>query len=140
MEETVEVSDRNTSLYYSAFQYMFEAADMTSCLWQPTLKAIGRTQLELAGLQAKQTRAVVQWAYQWMRPTTPNDFLNANALLWSTMIQQYAEVAPRMAAVVETAAESATNPEVLQLPKKPARDTLILLDRGEVAPLERRVA
>jgi hypothetical protein len=133
MEEAVEVSDRNTSLYYSAFQHMFDAADMTSCLWQPMLKAIGRTQLEIAGLQAKQTRALVQWAYQWMRPVTPNDMLNANALLWSTMIQQYAEVAPRITAVVETATEAARNPAVLQLPKKPARDTLILLDRGEAA-------
>ncbi len=139
MEEGAEETARNTSLYYPAFQYIFEAADMTASFWQPALKAIGRAQLEFAGLQAKQTRAFVHWAYQWMHPTGPAEIFNANAQLWSTIMQDYAEAAPRVAAAVETATEAATIPAILHLPAKPARDTLILLDRDEAAS-ERRVA
>jgi hypothetical protein len=140
MTEGTEETAHNTSLYYPAFQYMFEAADMAASFWQPTLKAIGRAQLELAGLQAKQTRAFIHWAYQWSRPTGPNAILNANAQFWSTIAQEYAETAPRVAAAVETAAEAAAMPEVLQMPPKPVRDTLILLDRDEANVSERKVA
>lgn len=141
MAEDVRIPARNTSQYYPFFQYMFEAADVTSTFWQPMLKAIGRTQLEFASLQARQAQAYVHWAHRIMQPASPTDFLNANAQLWTTVAEQYIEVVPRVAAAVETATE-AVAPTALPLPApKQARDTLILLDRresGEV--LERKVA
>jgi hypothetical protein len=140
MAEGTEETARNTSLYYPAFQYMFEAVDMSASFWQPPLKAMGRAQLELANLQARQTRALVQWAYQWMRPIGPADIFNANAQLWSTIMQEFAETAPRVAAAVETATEAAARPAVLHMPAKPARDTLILIDRDDADSVERKVA
>jgi hypothetical protein len=120
---------------------MFEAADLTSYFWQPILKSVGRTHLEFAGLQARQTRAIVHWTHRLMRATTPADYLAANAQLWETVVEQYVDAAPRVAAAVETVAEAVAPPTVHELPHAiPARDTLILLDRGDTAELERKVA
>lgn len=141
MSEDAEGPIRNTSLYYPFFQYMFEAADITSYFWQPVLKSIGRTQLEFAGLQARQTRALVHWSHRVMHATTPADFLAANAQLWETAVEQYVDAAPRVAAAVETAAEAVAPPTVHTLPHATrSRDTLILLDRDGTAEPERKVA
>lgn len=142
MSGDAEVPVKNTSLYYPFFEYMFEAVDVTSYFWQPLLKSIGRTQLEFAGLQARQTRAMVHWSHRMMRATNPADCLAANAQLWETTLEQYVDVAPRVAAAVETAAEAVvTPPEVHKLHHAaPRRDTLILLDRGGTAEPERKVA
>lgn len=139
MTEDERVSEKNTSLFYPFYQNMFELADVTSFAWQPMLKAVGRTHLEFASLQARQTRAVVLWAHQVVRPTSPADFFNAHAQLWTTIMQGYLDSAPRVAAAVETATE-AVSPTVVELPPNPSRDTLILLDRDDVPAPERRVA
>jgi hypothetical protein len=141
MTEDARILARNTSLYYTFFQYMFDAADMTSAFWQPMLKTIGRTQLEFASLQARQGQAYVHWVHRMMQPASPSDILNANAQLWATFAEECIETVPRVAAMVETATE-AVAPKARALPvAKPVRDTLILLDRGESGELmERRVA
>jgi hypothetical protein len=110
-------------------------------MWQPLLKSIGRTHLEVAGFQARQTRALVHWSHRVMRATTPADYLAANTQLWETAFEQYVDVAPRVAAAVETAAEAVAPSTVHNLPEvMPARDTLILLDRGAAAEPDRKVA
>ena len=57
------------------------------------------------------------------------------------MIENCADVAPRMAAAASTATQSIA-PIVLPMPARRARDTLILLDRGEAdtEDYERKVA
>ncbi|MBS0233381.1 MAG: hypothetical protein JSR99_07830 [Proteobacteria bacterium] len=141
MSEDAEAPARNTSLYLPFYQYIFEAADITSYWWQPLLKSIGRTQLEFAGLQARQTRALVHWSHRVARAMTPADYLAANAQLWETTVEQYVDAAPRVAAAVETATEAVAPPTVHTLPHAmPARDTLILLDRGGTPEPERKVA
>jgi hypothetical protein len=137
MADEAGISTNNTSLYYPLFQYIFEAVDTTSMFWQPLFKAIGRTQLEFAGLQARQAQAFVHWSHRMMQPSSPADILNANAQFWTTVTEQYIETAPRVAAAVEAATEVPAT--VLALPPKQSRDTLILLDREEVRE-ERRVA
>ncbi|WP_045835040.1 hypothetical protein [Hyphomicrobium sp. 99] len=130
----------NTSLYYQFYQQAFEMVDTTSIFWQPFLKAAGRTQLEVASLQARQAQAFVYWAHRMMQPATPADVYSAHAELWTTIAGQYMETVPRVAAVVEKAA-GAVAPTVQPLPTKQKRDGLILLDRqsqGELA--ERKVA
>lgn len=136
----MEMSEKNTSIYYPFFQNMFELADMTSFAWQPLLKAIGRTHLEFVGLQAKQTRAMVHWAHRLTRPATPADFFQANTQLWTVMLQGYLDSAPRVAAAVETATEVVAPKKVHELPAKPLHDALILLDRDDVVERERKVA
>jgi hypothetical protein len=131
--------DETTSLYYPFFQNMFEMVDATSYAWQPVLKAIGRTQLEFASLQARQTRAWVRWTHQMTQPASPADFLNANAELWASLTQDYLDVAPRVAAAVETVAE-AVAPKVIQMAPSQRRDTLILLDRDDEPAQQRMVA
>jgi hypothetical protein len=139
MTEGATNPDRNTSLFYPFFQNMFDTADATSCFWQPILKAVGRTHLEFAGLQARQSRALLHWTHQMMQPATPSDFFNANAQLWSTLMSDYLTAAPRVAAAVDTVAD-AVAPTVLRAPGKPTHDTLILLDRDDELLRERRVA
>jgi len=141
MAVVTEQTPRNTSPYYSFYQNLFDAIDTTSFFWQPYLKAIGGSQLELAGLQARQAQAVLRWTHQMLRPASPMDALNASAELWQTMIGNCADVAPRMVAAASSATRSVT-PIVLPMPARQARDTLILLDRGnpEAEGYERKVA
>lgn len=142
MAVSTEQAPRNTSSYYSFFQTLFDTIDTTSFFWQPYLKAIGGSQLELAGLQARQAQAVVRWAHQVLRPSSPMDMADANAQLWQTMVNNCMDAAPRVAAVASTAATQSVAPIVLPMPSKRPRDTLILLDRGEAGGevCERRVA
>ncbi len=132
----------NTFSYFQFYQSLFEAADATSFFWQPVLNAIGRSQLEFAGLQARQAQAVLHWAHQVVVPASPLAVINANAELWRTMTEQAMEAVPRFAAAVGAATEAVV-PSIVPEPVKRARDTLILLDReeeAEPAALERKVA
>lgn len=129
-----EQSPRNTSPYFSFYQTLFDTIDTTSFFWQPYLKAIGGSQLELAGLQARQAQAVLRWTHQMCRASSPADAAKLSAELWRTMIGNCTDAAPRMFAVASTATQSVA-PIVLPMPAKRSRDTLILLDR-EQAPTE----
>lgn len=141
MSVGTEQAPRNTSPYYSFFQVLFDTIDTTSFFWQPYLKAIGGSQLELAGLQARQAQAVVRWTHQVLRPSSPMEIADANAQLWQAMIDNCVEAAPRVVAAASTATQSVA-PIVLPMPAKRPRDTLILLDRGEARgeAFERKVA
>jgi len=136
---------RNTSPYYSYFQNLFDTIDTTSFFWQPCLKAIGSSQLELAGLQARQAQAVMRWTHQVVRPSSPAEIADAYSELWQTLIGNCVEAVPRMMAAASTVTRSVT-PIVLPMPERSRRDTLILLDRdrgGEArsqAREERKVA
>ena len=68
-----EQSPRNTSPYFSFYQTLFDTTHTTSFFWQPYLKAIGGSQLELAGLQARQAQAVLRWTHQMCRASSPAD-------------------------------------------------------------------
>lgn len=120
----------NTSPYYPFYQTLFEMVDSTSLFWQPMLKAVGRSHLELAGLQARQCQAFVNWAYQVALPSSPAQIVKANVDLWQTLLDQTAtSMRPLMGAVESLPAAEVT---VLQQHR---RDNLILMDR-ETAPDE----
>lgn len=138
MADDLRPIGRNTLDYYHFFQSFFDAADVTSLFWQPILKSVGRTQLEFAGLQAKQGQAVLHWAQQMMQPHPLPDVIRLNAELWSALTGQYMSVLPRVAAAA-AAASGAVTSTVLPLPKR-RHDTLILLDRDDASAAERRVA
>lgn len=137
MTDIAATSAENTYSYYPVYQALFETADMASMFWQPLLKAVGRSQLEMAGLQARQARAVMQWSQQILQPASPLDLINTHAQLWQTMTEQYVDVVPRVAAAVTTVTQSQT---VLAMPAKRSRDTLVLIDRQPKNELERKVA
>jgi hypothetical protein len=139
MADDLRPVGKNTLEYYHFFQILYDAADATSLFWQPILKSVGRTQLEFAGLQAKQGQAVLHWAQQMMQPHPLPDIVRLNAELWSALTGQYMTVLPRVAAAA-AAASAIVTPTVLPLPKR-RHDTLILLDRDDNASAgERRVA
>jgi hypothetical protein len=139
MDKTAEGSMGNTSIYYPFYQTLFEAVDTTSFFWQPILKAIGRSQLELAALQARQAEAMIQWTRDIMRPGSPMEILKANARLWTSFADHFAEAVPRVASAVSSATESVA-PIIIPAPVKRARDKLILLERDADGTFERKVA
>jgi len=146
MSEIAEARSGNTFTYFEFYYTLFEAADVTSFFWQPVLTAIGRSQLEFAGLQSRQAQAVVHWAHQMLRPASPLDVLNANAQLWRTLGEQAMEVMPRVAAAVDKASEAVLLREEPETIRR-QHDTIILLDREPEAgwrpkerTLERKVA
>ena len=141
MAENSHLNGKNTSGYYPYFQNMFDAADVVSTFWQPVLKAVGRTQLEFATLQAQQFQAALHWTQQIMLPRTPVDVVNANAQLCSAIFGQCMSAFPRVVAAVATASGTVAPVVVRQQSAKRPHDTLILLDlhEGADAP-ERRVA
>ena len=141
MADDASLNGRNTSGYYPFFQNLFDAVDVASTFWQPLLKAFGRTQLELASLQTQQAQAVLHWTQRAMQPCAPTDLVNANAQLWLAMTERCMSALPRLVAAAATAS-GAVAPIMLPVPAKRRRDTLILLDRDEVAAgaLERKVA
>jgi len=143
MVNITEQTPRNTSPYYSFFQTLFDTIDATSLFWQPLLRAVGSSQLEIAGLQARQAQAMVHWTHQMMRFGSPIDMADANARLWQTMLGNCVDAAPRVAAAASSVTRSA--PIAFPIPAAHSRDTLILLDRernvrGNDEALERKVA
>jgi hypothetical protein len=141
MTDNAATSAENTYSYYPVYQALFETADMASMFWQPLLKGVGRSQLELAALQARQARAVMQWSQQILQTTSPLDIINTNAQLWQTLTEQYVDVVPRVAAAVTTVTQPVGS-TVLPMPAKRPRDTLVLIDRNEKPKngLDRKVA
>ncbi|MBA2125841.1 hypothetical protein DLM45_06325 [Hyphomicrobium methylovorum] len=138
MAYNAETSHSNTSLYYSYFQILFDTVDTTAYFWQPLMRAVGTSQMEIAGLQARQAQALMRWTHEIMRPApSPMHHFNACAELWTMMIGNCAEVAPRVAA----AGGSVAAP-VVKLPVKRSRDRLVLLERDEQTgeTYERKVA
>src|SRR5947209_3346324 len=115
MADDLRPAGKNTLDYYHFFQSLFDAADATSSVWQPILKSVGRTQLEFAGMQARQGQAVLHWAQQMMQPRPLPDILKSNVELWSALMGQYMSVLPRVAAA---AAASAVAPAVPPLPER----------------------
>jgi hypothetical protein len=143
MADIAEYAPKYTSSHYSFFQALFETVDTTSFFWQPLLRGVGSSQLEMAGLQARQAQAMVHWTHQMMRSRSPMDIADANARLWQTMLGNCVDAAPRVAAAASTATQSVV-PIVLPLPVAHSRDSLVLLDRDRddrgSAEIERRVA
>jgi hypothetical protein len=129
----------NTSVVYDFFNTAFEAADMAATFWQPMLKGVGRTQLELANLNARQGQAFMVWARAISSAPHPMSVMAANAQLFQSMTQGYADFAPRVAAAVSQATEPAAAFEILTLPARAkSRDRIHLNEPGDEAP--RRVA
>ena len=134
---------RNKSPYHDYFKMMFESADLISSYWQPMFKGIGRGQLELAHLSARQGQAVLQWGRSLATCLTPADMLAANVQLWQTVAGQCADASQKLASAAAQAAQAPEAFELLTLPvAKRGHDTLVLpeTDADDDAAHRRRVA
>ena len=105
---------------------MFEGADAFSMYWQPLFKGVGRGQLELAHLGAKQGQAYMQWSRNVMLQPGPVGFMAASAQFWQSVSDQYADTGRKMASAVTQATQNAVPFELLTLPVKHNRDTLVI--------------
>jgi hypothetical protein len=102
---------------HDAVQMLFESADMISSFWQPTLKSIGRWQLELAGLGMKSGQASLQLSRDLARSFSPVDVYAAYVRYWDAISIQCAQSQQRIAAnAVRASADPAVFAGVVPLP------------------------
>ena len=129
-----------TSPTHDAFQVIFDSFDMMSTVWQPSCKGFGRWQLELAQLNAKQQRAAFEFSRNMVRWTSPMDAMANTMSYWQTLCEFYGMAGENLTSVVAKAAQPASS-EIVSLPAKKARDTIVLPDLNEPElPFELKVA
>jgi len=131
---------RSASPYFSFFQAAFDAADMASSFWQPWLKSVGRSQLEMASLAARQSQAIFRWQRAVAVARQPGALIEANIQFMQDMSAEYATFAPRMAAAVSHATRTLPTIEVVPLPQRKARDRIVIPSTDQDILVERRVA
>ena len=131
-------SSRNTSMTHDCFQMMFESADLYSSFWQPMLKGVGRWHLEMANLNAKHGQAALQLGRDVAHSFTPADVAQSYGKYWQTVSSQYTASSERIAASVSQTVQAPLTSEVVPLPSKRGRDTLVIPD--PVALPDRKVA
>lgn len=130
-----------TSPTHDAFQVMFDSLDMVSSIWQPSAKGFGRWQLELAQLNARQNRAALEFGRNMMRWTSPMDAMTNTWSYWQTLSGFYGMAGENLTSVVAKAAQPPLAIEIVPLPVKKARDTIVLPDHTEPElPFDRKVA
>ena len=130
---------RGSSPYHNYFQLMFEGADVLSSYWQPAFKSVGRSQLEFAGLAARQGQALMQWGRNVSMTPTPAGILAANIQFWQTFAEHISESTSKMTAAFGQAAPQSDPFELVTLPVKRVRDTIVIPGLEE-QDRERRVA
>lgn len=130
-----------TSPAHDFYEVMFQGADLVSSFWQPMLKGVGRWQLEMAQLTAKQTRASVELGTRMTRATSVNSVLDAYSDYWSNVSGYYAEANRNISTALVRAAPHAAVLELPMTPKPRTRDSLLLIDTGNASlDHERKVA
>lgn len=141
MSEEISAERANTSFYKDFFEIAFEAADLTSLWWQPVLKGVGRTQLEFAGLQAKTMQSTLAWTRALTTARQPADIVSAHMALCHAVVSHCSDVMPRVSSAINDAAEPVVAFQLLQLPVRRDRDTLVIDDADAYATqTNRRVA
>ena len=115
-----------TAFYQDYFQHAFAAADFSALWWQPLLKGIGRSQLELAGLQSRNAQAVLQWGRAFSASRTPMDLVTANIGLWKAFADNAGEAMPKISAALSQVGKPPAAFEAASMSAKISRDTLVI--------------
>lgn len=120
------------------FQLMFDAVDLYASIWQPTLKSIGRWNLEVAGLAMRQGQASLQLSRALARSASPGEWTSASVRYWDQISSQYAQSSQRLAATVEKSVKETFEPSVVPLPvRQHQQHDMIVLPANDI---ERKVA
>lgn len=122
------------------YQAMFEGADLFMSFWQPTLKGVGRAQLEMAQLAAKCGQSTVQWAVSLATCRTPSDVMAANLKYFDDVAAYQRDSVEKLTAAIAKVAEPPRAFEVLKMPQRPHHDMIVLPDIHDEADVPRRVA
>ena len=125
------VREPKTSPAQDYFQLIFEGVDAVSSPWQPMAKGLGRWQMELAQLNAKQSRMALEYNQKMMRCFNPLEAFSETVNFWQKLYTNYADASQQVATVAVKAAQPQLGFEVLPLPVKRVRDTIVLPDLEE---------
>ncbi len=142
MSDEMSARRANTSFYKDIFQMAFETADVMSFWWQPLVKGVGRAQLEIAGLQAKNLQAAMNWSRAIATAREPDDLLRANVGFCQSVLSHCEEAAPRVSGAMTKAAEPVVGFQLLPLPIRRNRDEVFIgdADAADHVARSRRVA
>ena len=128
------------SAYQDYFEYTFAAADVASMWWQPWLKGVGRSHLELASMQSRNARAWLQWGRDLTMARSPVDLFAANIRLCETIRDHIGETIPKVSGALSQAAQPPAAFDLIAIPAPRRRDALEIRGLDDVDTEERRVA
>jgi len=80
----------------SAFQFYFGGLDAFGHAYDPLLKGVARTQLEMLGFFNRRAQAYMQIPARVAQCRTPQDLVNAQVEFWRAAYQDYTESAGRV--------------------------------------------
>jgi hypothetical protein len=81
---------------HSAFQFYFAGLEAIGQAYDPFVKGIARTQLELLGFVNRRAQAYMQLPAHAAQCRTPQDLFNASAQFWRAAYEDYTESAGRV--------------------------------------------
>lgn len=81
---------------HSAFQFLFGGLDALSQAYDPLLKGVARTQLEMLGFYNRRAQAYMQIPARIAQCRTPQDVLNAQAQFWRSAYEDYTDSVGRV--------------------------------------------
>jgi len=91
---------------HSAFQMYFGGLEALGQAYDPFLKGVARTQLEMLGFFNRRAQAYMQVPARLAYCRTPQDLLNAQMQFWQSAYQDYAESAGRVTRALASAGAS----------------------------------
>ncbi|MFN0218766.1 MAG: hypothetical protein ACKVP4_08145 [Hyphomicrobium sp.] len=126
MGQQSPLSGGSTSFYQDYFEQAFAAADACAFWWQPFMKGIGRSQLELATLQSRNAQSLLNWGRAVATSKSPSDIVTANIGLCQSVAGHISEALPRVSGALANVTHPPAAFELLPLPVKRGRDSLII--------------
>lgn len=137
----VDSSDgKQASPLHDYFQMFFESADLVSAFWQPVLKGVGRQQLELARLSARQGQSMLQYVRNVSASPSPAGVAAATQHYWQSMAGEFTQSTRKLAAVATETVHLTASSEILTLPLKRNRDVMSLVPANGEDDEVRKVA
>jgi len=89
---------------HSAFQFYFSGLEVFGQAYDPFLKGIARTQLEMLGFVNRRAQAYMQIPARVAQCRTPQDLLNAQAHFWRSAYEDYSESVGRVTSALAACA------------------------------------
>jgi hypothetical protein len=81
---------------HNAFQFLFGGLDVLGQAYDPFLKGVARTQLEMMGFFNRRAQAYMQLPAHLAQCRTPQDVVNAQVQFWRGAYEDYTDSAGRV--------------------------------------------
>lgn len=102
----------------------FECMDFFMSFWQPALKGIGRTQLQLAQVAAQNAQSVVRWTAELSASRTLSDVVTANIKCCDAIFEQQKDSLEKLTSAMARVVELPPALDVAAPPAVRPRDVL----------------